>query len=98
VWNGNTPNHTYLLNGNKITAYIREGETEAVYFKTPLMFDKRNRKFITLSVNPFKTVVKSDKILIEGSRGAVYELDKTHKTCSCPGFQFRRKCKHVENI
>lgn len=34
---------------------------------------------------------------VQGSRGAVYTVTQRggHKTCTCPGFQFRKDCKHV---
>lgn len=37
---------------------------------------------------------------VEGSRGAKYFVIKNQNlyTCTCPGFQFRRSCKHIENI
>lgn len=37
---------------------------------------------------------------VEGSRGAKYLVVKSQNSysCTCPGFQFRRNCKHVENI
>lgn len=36
---------------------------------------------------------------VEGSKGAVYELTKTNGkwTCTCPGFEFRKDCKHVRS-
>jgi len=37
---------------------------------------------------------------VEGSKGAIYELTKTNGkwSCTCPGFEFRKICKHVKNI
>lgn len=34
---------------------------------------------------------------VEGSKGAVYELTKANGkwSCTCPGFEFRKDCKHV---
>jgi hypothetical protein len=31
-------------------------------------------------------------------RGAIYFVDSSAKTCSCPGFQFRRRCKHLAEV
>lgn len=38
--------------------------------------------------------------LIAGSRGAEYEVTvgPGKKSCTCPGFTFRGKCKHVEQV
>jgi len=35
---------------------------------------------------------------IAGSRGSVYTVRLTNRkySCSCPGFQFRNHCRHVE--
>lgn len=95
-WKGTTPNHIYLIDGNKVLAFIREGTCEPIVLKQPMMFDKRYRKFVSLKDNPFNIQVKSNVTLIEGSRGAVYELDKINKTCTCPGFTFRGHCKHLK--
>jgi len=37
---------------------------------------------------------------VEGSKGAVYELTKANGkwSCTCPGFEFRKICKHVKHI
>jgi hypothetical protein len=37
---------------------------------------------------------------VAGSRGSVYTVRMEHKklTCSCPGFQFRGQCRHIEQI
>lgn len=37
---------------------------------------------------------------VAGSRGSVYNVKLEGKTysCSCPGFQFRNHCRHIEQI
>lgn len=37
---------------------------------------------------------------VEGSKGNTYELTKTNSkwSCTCPGFEFRKICKHVKHI
>ena len=98
VWNDpNTPNHTYLLDGTSLVAYIKKGETTPFYFKNPIKnFDKRGRKFQVVKPNPFKGVKeKSTIIKVTGSKGSVYSIDTEEKTCSCPGFMYRGSCKHI---
>ena len=98
VWPGapNTPNHTYLLDSDRATAYIPEGAKKPVYFNQPLVIDKRGRKFTLLKKNPFKmTAPDPTLILVKGSKGLTYSIDPIAKTCSCPGFMFRGKCKHL---
>jgi len=94
---GQFPAHIYLLDGNNLVSYIKRGETEAYYFKKPIKgFDKRGRKFETVTPNPFKQLKKdANEITIQGSNGKTYTVDRDQKTCTCPGFTFRGSCKHL---
>ena len=95
----NAPNHTYLLDGSNLVAYIKQGETTPFYFKNPIKgFDKRGRKFVVVKPNPFKTKVVSNTIAVKGSKGNTYYVDPEAKTCTCSGFNFRGKCKHLEMV
>ncbi len=88
--------HVYLLDGNNLVAYIKSGETEPFYFKNPIKgFDKRGRKFVTVTPNPFKVKKQSNLITVKGSKGNEYTIDPESKSCNCPGFTFRGSCKHV---
>lgn len=101
VWpDSSTPNHTYLLDGTNLVAYIKKGENTPFYFKNPIKnFDKRGRKFTTLRVNPFKTIKeKSSIIKVSGSKGMIYSIDTEEKTCTCPGYTFRGACKHIKEL
>jgi hypothetical protein len=110
VWaDGKTSNHTYLLDGDKMVAYIKKDSTEPFYFKRPIKgFSRSGRKFEELKVNPFKDWAKLLKAHIDvaetpsyikkvpGSKpGVTYEVNTDENTCTCPGFQFRGKCKHT---
>jgi hypothetical protein len=96
VWNDITNiNHTYLLDGDKMVAYIKFGNSDPFYFKTPIRIDKRGRKFEALTANPFEAKVKSSLIEMQGSKGNIYYVDPDEKTCTCPGFTFRGSCKHI---
>ena len=93
---GEFPPHIYLLDGNNLVSYIKSGETEPFYFKKPIKgFDKRGRKFVTVTPSPFKVKAQSNLIKIKGSKGNEYTIDPEAKTCTCPGFQFRGACKHL---
>lgn len=96
------PNHTYLLDGTNLVAYIKQGDTQPFYFKNPIKgFDKRGRKFETLKKNPFKAVdtpAESFIIKVQGSKGETYSVNTQEHTCSCQGFIYRGKCKHVDAI
>ena len=93
---GQFPRHIYLLDGNNLVSYIKSGDTEPFYFKNPIKgFDKRGRKFVTITPNPFKVKVQSNLITVKGSNGKEYSVDPDAKTCNCPGYTFRGTCKHV---
>ena len=94
---GQFPAHIYLLDGNNLVSYIKRGETEPYYFKKPIKgFDRRGRKFETVTPNPFKQLKKeSNEITIQGSNGKTYTIDRDQATCTCPGFTFRGQCKHL---
>lgn len=97
-WNDSTPNHTYLLDGNKMVAYIKHGTRKPYYFKGNITIDKRGRKFEELKNNPFKVEVKTELIEVQGSKGNKYFVDPEAKTCTCPGFTFRGDCKHIKEL
>lgn len=48
------------------------------------------------------TPVKSNRetITVQGSKGNTYVVTKENgkATCSCPGFGFRKTCKHVQGL
>lgn len=91
------PNHIYLMEGSKAIAYMPFGEGKPFYFKNGITLDKRGRKFEELKKNPFKEVkVESTVVKVQGSKGNTYEVDVEARTCTCPGFQYRGNCKHVE--
>ena len=93
---GQFPAHIYLLDGNNLVSYIKSGDTEPFYFKNPIKgFDKRGRKFATVTPNPFKVKTQSNLITVKGSNGKEYTIDPDAKTCTCPGFTFRGSCKHL---
>jgi hypothetical protein len=91
-------NHTYLLDGDNMVAYIKFGKGKPFYFKKPIRIDKRGRKFEELKKNPFKTEVKSELIEVLGSKGNKYFIDLEAKTCTCSGFTFRGTCKHIKDL
>ena len=100
VWKGSTiRNGIYLMSGAKCLAF-RNYKGETTYFAKPMQIDKRGRQFEKLVKSPFK-VVKDDArdpnlIEVRGSKGETYQVNPVEKTCSCAGFQFRGKCRHLE--
>jgi hypothetical protein len=95
-----SPNHTYLLDGNNLVAYIRYGTTEAKYFTTPIKgFSKSGRKFVSASLDLFEfpTQVSSVREVV-GSKGDVYIINLDEGTCTCPGYTYRGACKHTKEL
>ena len=91
------PNHTYLVDGDRVHAYINSSG-EHVYFSKPMSFSKAYRKFVELKDNPFDIEVKSNLIEVQGSKGQVYQVDPDKRSCTCTGYSFRGKCKHVVEV
>ncbi len=90
------PAHTYLLDGTRLVAYIKQGTTEPFYFKNGIKgFDKRGRKFETVKPNPFKDEKNDTRIAVAGSAGKTYYVDREAGTCTCPGYTYRGTCKHL---
>jgi len=98
-WKDSTPTGVYLLEGDKCFAFCNY-KGEITTFTKPLQIDKRGRKFEKVQ-NLFKAnVVETDPNVIEvaGSKGNVYHVNTVEKSCDCPGYTFRGKCKHVEAL
>ena len=100
VWtDGSSCNHTYLLNGDKMVAYIKQGGSEPFYFSKPITISRSGRKFEKLTPNPFEVPKLASSIKeVAGSKGAVYYVDTETNTCTCPGYTYRGDCKHVKEL
>lgn len=93
------PNHTYLLDGDRILAYIKHHKGEPIYTKGKLTIVRTRRKFVPADINLFE-VPKPDKHLIpfQGSGGTTYYVNPIVKTCTCQGYKFHRKCRHLKEV
>lgn len=109
-WSVDVSNHIYYLNDDKtkMVGYIKFGTTELFKFKKPISISTRGRKFIALKRKGEPDSVYFEKkkevqpeitetISVKGSTGKTYLLTKIGGkfSCSCPGYQFRRSCKHI---
>jgi hypothetical protein len=105
-WTGNTPNGIYLLNDSKtkMYAFIRAGSKSVFKFKNPIQIDSRGRTFKEVK-NTFKFKFEEQESEnprweVQGSKGDKYIVERTENglSCSCSGFKFRGKCKHLSMI
>ena len=98
---GSTCNHTYLLDGDKMWAYIPVGGAQPRYFSKPITISRSGRKFERLATSPFRhpdIQQPSTVITVQGSKGQTYSVDTEAKTCTCSGYTFRGTCKHVKDL
>lgn len=89
-------NHIYLMDGDRAVAYIKQGKGSAQYFNAPFRLKKTGRKFVKADIKLFDKKLKSTLIEVKGSKGNSYFVDPKAKTCTCPGFTFHGKCKHIK--
>lgn len=105
-------NHIYYLNDDKskMVGYIKHGTTDLFKFKQPISFYGKGRKFVELKnkkgepdsvyFTKQETFTPKAAIIVQGSNGKEYHITKigSKYTCTCPGFAFRHKCKHVDDL
>ena len=106
-WSSKIPNHTYLVNDNKekLYAYIKVGTKDVVELAKPIKFDTRGRKF--KEVPNYSGYLPQEDIIpvstewkVTGSKGDVYTVkeEQGNYSCTCTGFVYRGKCKHIESV
>ena len=100
-------NHTYLLNGDKIIAYIKQGDNQVNIMKSQMRIDKRYRKFIKVNNMRLSKLIPKDntdnnRIFNVKSKDKEYTviLDNANNTlsCNCIGFTYRGECKHIKAV
>lgn len=99
------PNHTYIMDDGmtKSYGYFKwNNPNEFQMFKKPIRFDTRYRKFKVLQRGyKFAGEVSTNKTwLIKGSKGHEYVVEETENgmTCSCIGYKYHGKCKHIDEV
>ena len=57
-------------------------------------------KYMTYRQLEIKPVAGEKVWMVEGSKGNIYNVKLSAGTysCSCPGFGFRRKCRHIAEV
>jgi len=103
-----------LNNKGKLIAYIKEGDSIINQLKTPLEFSKSRRKFIKIQHDGLSKLIKDEKkdntkriipknvqLFNVNSNDRDYTVEVTDNryfSCTCIGFGYRNKCKHVEAV
>jgi len=97
-------NKIYLLDlKDNIIAYTNSDNT-IIQLQNPIKLDKRRRKFIKVNHNGLSKLIKKDnniRIFKVNSKDKEYtvSLDNDNRlSCTCTGFTFRSKCKHIEAV
>ena len=113
IWNCGhaVPNHTYLLNNKgKVIAYAKESDGSIIQLKTGFTLKKSYRKFIKVNNPALSKLFKEEKeieimrpnvrVFKVNSKDKEYkvELENNFLSCSCVGFGFRAKCKHIDAV
>ena len=107
IWSdGSNVNHTYLLDGSKIIAYAKFGGDDVQALKTQIRIDKRYRTFVKTKHPGLQKLIKSTptesntRVFKVKSKTKEYfvELSDYNYTCTCTGFTFRGKCKHITAV
>lgn len=85
------PNHTYHVNSKgKLVGYIKQGTQELIPVPG-FNFSKSHRKFKTLGT--IDDDIPAGAKIVEGSNGNKYIVHDGK--CTCTGFKYHGKCKHV---
>lgn len=104
VWDGDYPNHIYYLNKSrdKMYGYVRFGTSEPQWFKKPLGFSARGRKFLILEEQPDPVSEQpAESWQVQGSKGSVWTVVREDGvfSCDCPAAKFQKKeCKHIQQV
>jgi uncharacterized Zn finger protein len=107
VWSdGSNANHTYLLDGSKIVAYAKYSDNTVQVLKSQIKIDKRYRTFIKTKHSGLEKLIKNTipksntRVFKVQSKTKEYfvELSDYNYSCTCTGFNFRGKCKHIDAV
>ena len=100
------PNHTYFVTDgkDKMFAYVKASGDEVQEFTKPIPFSTSHRKFKEIdnvwAFAPKEVEAIPDGFvkIVLGSKGERYTITEVSgiRQCSCPGFKFRSKCRHIE--
>jgi predicted nucleic acid-binding Zn finger protein len=101
------PNHLYLFSSSdSIIAYINSIDNSLHRLKAPLRISKTGRKFVKetnhqlakiakeFETQNFNSNTKKYKVISKDKEYIVEEYSGKY-SCTCVGYSFRGKCKHI---
>jgi hypothetical protein len=102
------PNHVYFLSDSKekMYGYVQTSTGLVQTMSKPYKFKAGGRKFKEVE-NRWNFVVKEEVVescgkeyRVPGSKGSIYTVtdDAGVWSCTCSGFKFRNRCRHIEEI
>jgi hypothetical protein len=99
------PNHVYFLNDSKdkMYGYVQASTGIVKTMSAPYRFRASGRKFTEVNniwgFFPKEETVEGFVKIAIGSKGEKYTITEVAGMvqCSCPGFKFRGKCRHIES-
>lgn len=99
-------NHTYLFDGQRVIAYAEEGSNRIVQLTNGIKLSKRYRRFITVKHPGLERIAKNApkreglrSFNVEsGKHTYVVEFIDDKFTCTCIGFMYHGKCKHIQAV
>lgn len=106
-WEGVTRqcNHTYIMDESmtKSYGYFKwHNPKEFQMFSKPIRFDSRYRKFKVIKRDLYFVGQEPTNRIwqIKGSKDHVYTVEETENgmTCSCIGYKYHGKCKHIDGV
>lgn len=102
-WGENrTSNHDYIVStSDKLLAYRKASGGNWEILSGKMRFDRSRRKFLKLDEEVPEELkvhhfVPAGALVYKSSNGNEYMV--IDGTCTCPGYKFRGKCKHLELV
>jgi hypothetical protein len=90
-----TESGTYIVAGVWIKVPDDTGLKDISNYVTRKYYGKKDTQ--PEKVEEKKKEITKEVFIAEGSNGAIYEVKRNGEywSCSCPGFGFNRRCKHI---
>ena len=93
------PENLYYVNeSDKLVWFQVEDYSRGLdKFSKPKRFDMARRKFDLIGTVP---ELHDDENIIEvkSESGYIHHVNKAKKSCTCKGYKFRGKCKHITQV